>query len=63
MTERQKELWVTEEALTAHLAQQCLPDLLQPADMAGPCLFLASDASRSMTGQTIVADGGVILTR
>jgi NAD(P)-dependent dehydrogenase (short-subunit alcohol dehydrogenase family) len=63
MTERQKELWVTEEALESHLARQCLPDLLQPADMAGPCLFLASDASRSMTGQTIVADGGVILTR
>jgi NAD(P)-dependent dehydrogenase (short-subunit alcohol dehydrogenase family) len=63
MTERQKELWVTEEALESHLARQCLPHLLQPADMAGPCLFLASDASRSMTGQTIVADGGVILTR
>jgi galactose dehydrogenase len=63
MTERQKELWVTEEALEAHLARQCLPDKLQPADMTGPCLFLASDASRAMSGQTIVADGGVILTR
>lgn len=63
MTERQKELWVTEDAIEAHLARQCLPDRLQPADMAGPCLFLASDASRAMSGQVIVADGGVILTR
>ena len=63
MTDRQEELWVTEEALEAHLARQCLPDKLQPADMAGPCLFLASEASRAMSGQTVVADGGVILTR
>lgn len=62
MTERQKDMWVTEEALGAHLAQQCLPDPLQPEDMAGPCLFLASTASRGMTGQTVIADGGVVLT-
>ena len=63
MTERQEELWVTEDAIEAHLAKQCLPNKLQPADMAGPCLFLASGASGAMSGQTVVADGGVVLTR
>lgn len=62
MTERQKDLWVTEDSLEKHLSRQCLPDPLQAADMVGPCLFLASDASRAMTGQAIVADGGVVLT-
>ena len=62
MTERQKELWVTDEALDRHLSRQCLPEPLQASDMVGPCLFLASDASRAMTGQSLVADGGVVLT-
>jgi NAD(P)-dependent dehydrogenase (short-subunit alcohol dehydrogenase family) len=60
MTERQKQLWVTEEALAAHLAKQCTKDVLQPEDMVGPCLFLASDASRAITAQTIIADGGTL---
>lgn len=60
MTERQKKLWVTEEALAAHLAKQCVKDVLQPDDMVGPCLFLASDASRAITAQTIIADGGTL---
>lgn len=60
MTERQKKLWVTEEALASHLARQCTKDVLQPEDMVGPCLFLASDASRAITAQTIIADGGTI---
>lgn len=60
LTERQKELWVTPESLAAHLARQCLPDPIEPADMAGVVLFLASEASRMMTSQTLVLDGGYI---
>ena len=62
LTDKQKEKWVTKEALDAHLARQCLPDPLAPDDIVGPCLFLASDASRAMTGQAVVVDGGVVVT-
>ena len=60
LTQKQKDLWVTPEALAAHLAQQCLPDPLEPQDIVGGCLFLASNASRAMTGQVLVIDGGVV---
>jgi len=60
LTERQKEMWVTPEALAKHLEKQCLPDPIQPEDVAGTVLFLASDASKMMTSQTLILDGGYI---
>ena len=60
ITERQKELWVTEEALARHIDWQCLKEPLQADDMVGPCLFLASGLSRAMTAQTIIVDGGLL---
>ncbi|WEX09494.1 SDR family oxidoreductase [Chelativorans sp. AA-79] len=60
MTERQKDLWVTEEGLKDFVARQCLKRELEPADMVGPCLFLASGASRAITAQTIIVDGGYL---
>jgi len=60
LTERQKEQWVTPAGLSAHLARQCLPDPIQPEDVAGTVLFLASGASKMMTSQTLILDGGYI---
>ena len=62
LTDRQKEKWVTPEGLAAHLERQCLKDPLAPEDIVDATLFLASDASRMMTGQALVVDGGVVMT-
>lgn len=62
LTEKQIDLWVTPEALAAHLERQCLKDTLKPEDLAGGVLFLASDSSRMMTGQSVVIDGGVVVS-
>ena len=62
LTDKQKEMWVTPEALEAHLARQCLKDTLAPEDIAGATLFLASESSKMMTGQAMVVDGGVVVT-
>jgi NAD(P)-dependent dehydrogenase (short-subunit alcohol dehydrogenase family) len=62
ITQRQKDLWVTPEALSAHLEMQCLKQEIQPDDMIEPTLFLASSASRMMSGQALVVDGGVVVT-
>jgi len=62
LTERQHRLWVTPEALAAHLDRQCLKTTLAPEDMVEPTLFLASTASRAITGQMLAVDGGVVGT-
>ena len=62
MTPKQLEHWVTPEGLAEHMKRQCLPDTLNPDDIAGGVLFLASDVSRAMTGQALVIDGGVVVT-
>ncbi len=60
ITDRQRKLWVTRDALNAHVGKQCIREVMQPDDMVGPCLFLASDASRMLTAQTLVVDGGYL---
>jgi NAD(P)-dependent dehydrogenase (short-subunit alcohol dehydrogenase family) len=62
LTDKQKEMWVTPEALDDHLARQCLKDTLDPQDMVDAVLFLASKTSKMMTGQAMVVDGGVVVT-
>jgi len=39
---------------------QSLKRTLQPEDLAGTVLYLASDASKFVTGQTIMVDGGTV---
>lgn len=58
LTERQKKLWVSEEAATAFLDRQALKISLVAQDMVGPCLYLASDCSRAVSAQTMIVDGG-----
>ena len=58
MTERQKRLWVTEDALAECLAEQSLKHAIQGEDLVESALFLASRASRAITGQQLIVDGG-----
>ncbi|WP_214102614.1 SDR family NAD(P)-dependent oxidoreductase [Acrocarpospora catenulata] len=44
------------------IAQQCVKRPGQPSDLIGPLLFLASQASGYMSGQTLVVDGGKTMT-
>lgn len=60
LTPRQQELWLSPEGVQEHVARQCLPTPLIPEDILGSVLFLASGASRMMTGQVLVVDGGVV---
>ncbi len=62
LTEKQLDKWATPEALAAQMSRQCLKSHLAPEDIVDPVLFLASNASRMMTGQALVVDGGVVVT-
>lgn len=60
MTERQKELWVTAEAIDKHRQRQCLPDLIEPVYLARMALFLASDDSAMCTASNYMVEAGSI---
>jgi NAD(P)-dependent dehydrogenase (short-subunit alcohol dehydrogenase family) len=60
LTPKQKELWADPESLAAHLEKQCLKEHLVEQDVVDATLFLASNTSRMMTGQTLAMDGGVV---
>ena len=60
LTQKQKDLWADPESLAAHLEKQCLKEHLVEQDIVDATLFLASNTSRMMTGQTIAVDGGVV---
>ena len=50
-----------EEVKEAIIAQTPLKRIAKPEDVAGPALFLASDWSKFMTGQTLYVDGGLVM--
>lgn len=60
MTERQKILWATPEALEAHRLSQCLPDLIAPVYVARMVLFLASDDAMMCTANNYMVEAGSI---
>ena len=60
MTERQKELWATPEALEAHRARQCLPDMIEPVYVARMVLFLASDDAAMCSASNYMVEAGSI---
>ena len=58
MTERQLRDYVTPAAKRLIKSSQCIPEFIQPEEIASVALFLASEASRAITGQEILADRG-----
>lgn len=51
----------TEEQIYAQGQRIPLGRIGQPEDLVGPAIFLASEAARFITGQTILANGGGIM--
>ena len=52
---------VTPEQIQAWMASQCLQRRILPLDIARVCLFLSSELSDGMTGQTLNVDGGWVM--
>jgi 3-oxoacyl-[acyl-carrier protein] reductase len=59
-TETEKKV-STEAEIAALVAQQSITRRIQPLDIARVCLFLSTELSDGITGQTINVDGGRIL--
>ena len=62
LTDKQLKLWANDKDLASHMKKQSLKEHLMPNDLIDSTLFLASKASRMMTGQALVVDGGVVVT-
>lgn len=58
MTERQISMWLNAEGEADIQRNQCLPDKLQPSDVARMVLFLASDDGAMCTAQEFKVDAG-----
>lgn len=61
-TDFARALWENPDALKRFSGKAPLGRIGQPDEIAGAAVFLASPASAYMTGQTVVVDGGVMIT-
>ena len=57
-TELNRKLWEDPVAGPGTVATSALKRWASPEELAGPAVFLASDASSFMTGQQLIVDGG-----
>jgi len=62
-TDFARALWEDPEMLAQTEAAAPLRRIGEPDDIAGAAIFLASPAGRFVTGQALVADGGVTIAR
>ncbi len=60
-TDFARELWENPQYLKKITASCPLRRIGEPNEIAGAAVFLASDAGKFMTGQTLVVDGGVVI--
>ena len=58
MTEKQLRLYVNDEVKERIYHAQCIPTLIETDEIAQVALFLASNASRAITGQNIAVNRG-----
>ncbi|MXP64082.1 SDR family oxidoreductase [Roseomonas sp. M0104] len=59
ITPRQRALWFQDaRRITEMRARQCIPDAIEPEEIARLALFLASDDSRLITKQCFMVNGG-----
>ncbi len=60
MTKRQKDLWVTPEALQKQLERQCIPIPIEPEYVANMVAFLSSEDAKMCTAGNFMVEGGSI---
>ena len=58
LTNRQRELWFSEEYKQQILSRQAIKRMILPEEVAKLILFLGSDESLAITNQSFVIDGG-----
>ncbi|MBV8169589.1 MAG: SDR family oxidoreductase [Alphaproteobacteria bacterium] len=61
-TDFARALWEDQERLARTLKSSPLGRIGEPIDIAGAAVFLASPGARFITGQVLVADGGVTIS-
>ena len=60
MTKRQKDLWVTPEAMQKQLERQCIPEPIDPIYVANMITFLSSQDAKMCTAGNFMVEGGSI---